>query len=577
MEVCIKTVYGLMTEITTDDFTAIALLDNPLSWQSKNTTLFKSHAGSPCAIQNGISSPGAAQKFLAIVMLLSGLGGVLLLLVSESCAQSSLASLRTYELVKEAAVNSFMPRSRDRHLHKLLQHEKRQPPVPAEKPFPCSTDNSRSQSRPTSVHQLRPGDIDVVGAIGDSLTAGNGIEALNMFQVFVENRGSAWSIGGDRTWRELLTLPNILKEFNPNLVGYSLGDSLSHHRSSQFNVADPAAMSQDTHFQARNLWKRMRGDSRIDFNNDWKLVTLMIGANDFCSNMCYVNSTEVPEKHRLDLIKTLDFLRDNMPRTLVNVVAPPNLEVLMNFKGMPDSCFLMVGFECSCLFGLAYRQRRQEFIDLMRRWQQLEIDVVSFDRIAGEEDEGCSDAALRASYKVALQLARAGKPFMEGPLIKSMLLDEVETMNPTLAPAYSRIPLPSMTITRRISDFALDESTDISDTSQLAIFLRGVYDDLHINSDRYHEKDDFTVVFQPFTMHITFPTTGDTTDYTYMSYDCFHLSQKTHALAANGLWNNMLQPVGNKSTNWPSLFSEFLCPSEKQPYIYTASNSDASP
>ncbi|XP_068085167.1 phospholipase B1, membrane-associated-like [Anabrus simplex] len=406
-------------------------------------------------------------------MLLSGFGGVLLLIVSESCAQSSLASLRTYELVKEAAVNSFMPRSRDRHLHKLLQQEKRQSPVPAEKPFPCSTDNSRSQSRPTSVHQLRPGDIDVVGAIGDSLTAGNGIEALNMFQVFVENRGSAWSIGGDRTWRELLTLPNILKEFNPNLMGYSLGDSLSHHRSSQFNVADPAAMSQDTHFQARNLWKRMRGDSRIDFNNDWKLVTLMIGANDFCSNMCYVNSTELPEKHRFDLIKTLDFLRDNMPRTLVNVVAPPNLEVLMNFKGMPNSCYLMVGFECSCLFGLAYRQRRQEFIDLMRRWQQLEVDV--------------------------------------------------------------------------------------------------------INSDRYHEKEDFTVVFQPFTMNITFPTTDDITDYTYMSYDCFHLSQKTHALAANGLWNNMLQPVGSKSTNWPSLFSEFLCPSEKQPYIYTANNSDASP
>lgn len=91
----------------------------------------------------------------------------------------------------------------------------------------------RSETRPTSVHRLRPGDIDIVGAMGDSLTAGNGIFATNLLHISVENRGMVWSIGGQSTWRQYLTLPNILKEFNPNLYGYSLKDGLSTDRSSK--------------------------------------------------------------------------------------------------------------------------------------------------------------------------------------------------------------------------------------------------------------------------------------------------------------------------------------------------------
>lgn len=48
----------------------------------------------------------------------------------------------------------------------------------------------RSNSTPTSVHQLRPGDIDIVGALGDSLTAGNGGMATNVIQITVESKGS---------------------------------------------------------------------------------------------------------------------------------------------------------------------------------------------------------------------------------------------------------------------------------------------------------------------------------------------------------------------------------------------------
>lgn len=64
---------------------------------------------------------------------------------------------------------------------------------------------------PESVHKLRPGDIDVIAAMGDSLTAGAGIFADNVLHVAIENRGVTATGGGQGTWREYLTLPNIIK------------------------------------------------------------------------------------------------------------------------------------------------------------------------------------------------------------------------------------------------------------------------------------------------------------------------------------------------------------------------------
>lgn len=51
--------------------------------------------------------------------------------------------------------------------------------------FPCNVTAGRSDSPPTSVHRLRPGDVRVIGAMGDSLTAANGAMALNVLQVRV--------------------------------------------------------------------------------------------------------------------------------------------------------------------------------------------------------------------------------------------------------------------------------------------------------------------------------------------------------------------------------------------------------
>lgn len=44
------------------------------------------------------------------------------------------------------------------------------------------------------------------------------------------------------------------------------------------------------------------------------------------------------------------------------------------------------------------------------------------------------------------------------------------------------------------------------------------------------QRDDFVVTAQPFTMHIQIPLALDGyTDMTYLSSDCFHITQKGYA------------------------------------------------
>lgn len=57
----------------------------------------------------------------------------------------------------------------------------------------------------------------MIASVGDSLTSATAANSRAIWEVMVENRGLSWCIGGQGNWRTHLTLPNILKEFNPNV------------------------------------------------------------------------------------------------------------------------------------------------------------------------------------------------------------------------------------------------------------------------------------------------------------------------------------------------------------------------
>lgn len=58
-----------------------------------------------------------------------------------------------------------------------------------------------------------------------------------------------------------------------------------------------------------------------------------------------------------------------------------------------------------------------------------------------------------------------------------------------------------------------------------------------------------------------------------MSQDCFHLSQKGHATAANALWNSMLTPENKRLNFFRKELEEFKCPTSLTPYLATTKNS----
>ncbi|XP_047482993.1 general transcription factor II-I repeat domain-containing protein 2A-like [Penaeus chinensis] len=107
-----------------------------------------------------------------------------------------------------------------------------------------------------------------------------------------------------------------------------------------------------------------------------------------------------------------------------------------------------------------------------------------------------SDTAVKANYLIANEIKLASKPFSEGEFVKTCMLKAAETVCPEKRQAFANISLTRNTVADRISDLAedldsqlkrkvksfiafsvaIDESTDITDVPQLAIFIRGVDD-----------------------------------------------------------------------------------------------------
>lgn len=104
-------------------------------------------------------------------------------------------------------------------------------------------------------------------------------------------------------------------EYNPHLLGYSKHDAWTYHPESQLNLAEIGASSADMPYMAKMLVQRIKQDKRINFKKSWKMVTINIGGNDICSFICTMDDPQsLPHKHKQRLIKTLRYLRDNLPR-----------------------------------------------------------------------------------------------------------------------------------------------------------------------------------------------------------------------------------------------------------------------
>ncbi|XP_060070927.1 phospholipase B1, membrane-associated-like [Ylistrum balloti] len=264
---------------------------------------------------------------------------VLLVFVFSVYVAADFSQYRDF-LLKQENNETFL-REFDDHMKSWVN---RQSVLAARQDFPCEVLEPLSPA--TSVNKLTPSDIKVVAAIGDSITAGTGIKALTPIGLLTQWRGLSWSVGGDGNFEEEITVPNIIKKYNPDVKGFSVGTGGVHSRNARLNVADPGAKSDEIQAEAEDLLERMRNDPDVDMENDWKLITLFIGGNDLCS-YCKDETKYAPEKYVDNIKQTLDILYQHVPRAFVNVVPVLNINVVreLNQNLVCDALHLYL---CQC-------------------------------------------------------------------------------------------------------------------------------------------------------------------------------------------------------------------------------------
>ena len=206
--------------------------------------------------------------------------------------------------------------------------------------FPCPTHiKTRSDEPPTDVNKLHVGDIDIVAAMGDSITAGFAAEARSLTEIFIESRGVSWSIGGRDGFD---TFPNIMKRYNPNLKGMSINSTNARYPGEVQgnNVAVTGSIARDMPGQAQQLLDTLGSDDK-----HWKHITMFIGANDLC-RVCKNMKLHSPTAY-INYIEEALMILSEIPRTFVSVVNVIDMSLLERFtEGL---CPYLHLIECSCV------------------------------------------------------------------------------------------------------------------------------------------------------------------------------------------------------------------------------------
>ncbi|XP_021324310.2 phospholipase B1, membrane-associated isoform X1 [Danio rerio] len=224
-------------------------------------------------------------------------------------------------------------------------------PISFKHPLFMCPDMSPSSSVPTSVELVRAADIKVIAALGDSLTTAIGANATTVLGIPIEFRHVSWSIGGYGSFQDVITLANIIRLFNPSLVGPAPSKTVHGTPAplceTGFNLAVTGHNTFNLPEQVRHLIDSLKTYEDIDFDVDWKLLTILIGMNDIC-DYCKDKSLFSVENFIHYMTVSLEMLMNEVPRMIVNVVQILPMETLREVQKPTPGCLLQRSF-CSCL------------------------------------------------------------------------------------------------------------------------------------------------------------------------------------------------------------------------------------
>jgi len=216
--------------------------------------------------------------------------------------------------------------------------------TPVLAPFNCTTFAPQNPP-PTTISCLTIADINVVMAIGDDITTAFGAKAKSFKTLFTDYRGVSWSGGGDDNIKYVETFPNLIKAYNPKVIGYAQGAGGAFSDNARFNQAKDGARASDLLAQAMALKQRLLKDKKVDFNNDWKVLTILIGGTNLCT-LCFDYSGNSVANITLQVEATLDWIAANIPRVFVNLV--PMIDITLVNQLNTSLCKALHIFQCPC-------------------------------------------------------------------------------------------------------------------------------------------------------------------------------------------------------------------------------------
>ncbi|KAI8883022.1 hypothetical protein K501DRAFT_185504 [Backusella circina FSU 941] len=238
--------------------------------------------------------------------------------------------------------------------------------------LPCTADHLYRESiakcppipkheRATSVEHLRPDDIEVVAAMGDSFTAGGDSDAISV--------------------------PNFLKHYSPNLYGASKGqrnarlctetffcfNSYHEPKIDFLNAAQSGATSLELPEQVNYLIARLGPGTPLA--KKWKMINVFIGYND-ATAFCFPDrNASFYEAHVFTAIKKLS---NSIDYAYINLVGLNTFTTLIQrpldadgyLKHFEHQDINLRTFECYCCTRPGFRQE-----ELTRSTRSIDLAI----------------------------------------------------------------------------------------------------------------------------------------------------------------------------------------------------------
>ena len=185
-------------------------------------------------------------------------------------------------------------------------------------------------------------------------------------------------VGGDLNLSYVTTLPNIIKQYSPNLYGYSTGTTpfmnFVNLPNTRLNLALTGGHAENLLQQAQDLVRKVRGNSDIDFDR-------------------IANVTAA-----------LDYLEQNLPRTFVNLIQLTQIGDLMEQIQMNPVlmffCRQVYLTNCPCgPYGSAGYSRTL-FNQILEQYRQALRDLVG----SGRYDNSDSFTVVLQPFQTTVQL-----------------------------------------------------------------------------------------------------------------------------------------------------------------------------